>query len=172
MNKGIWKSTFLSPQIRAGTREFPLENSREFPVKFISHPFPRIFSVSREISGNFYVLWVKNSSISLIFEYFCLGLESNFTVENDNIQAENHCNSPKKCIFSQNGMIFINYTVNLHFSRNSREFPRKFWEFPFSRNENKVGNSQPYLRFTQKCSNLSKPWWDPAFTPRKLLEWL
>ena len=40
---------------------------------------------------------MKNS----IFEYFSLALESNFTVEIDNIQAENHCNSPKKCIFSQ-----------------------------------------------------------------------
>ena len=31
-------------------------NSREFPEKIISRSFPGIFSISREISGNFYVL--------------------------------------------------------------------------------------------------------------------
>ena len=31
-------------------------NSREFPEKFTSRLFPGNFSISREISGNFYVL--------------------------------------------------------------------------------------------------------------------
>ena len=52
---------------RAGTREIPLGNSREFPEIFYSRWFPGIFSISREISGNFYVLWVKSSSVSLNF---------------------------------------------------------------------------------------------------------
>ena len=61
--------------IRAGTREFP-EN-------FQSRLVPGIFSISREISGNFYVLWLTNFSISLNFGNFSLGSESNFTVKND-----------------------------------------------------------------------------------------
>ena len=31
-------------------------NSREFPEKILSRSFPGIFSISREISGNFYIL--------------------------------------------------------------------------------------------------------------------
>ena len=42
--------------IRVGTREFPPGNSREFPEKILSRSFPGIFSISREISGNFYIL--------------------------------------------------------------------------------------------------------------------
>ena len=41
---------------RAGTREFPPGKSREFPENFQSRLVPGIFSISREISGNFYVL--------------------------------------------------------------------------------------------------------------------
>ena len=41
---------------RADTREFPPGKSREFPENFQSRLVPGIFSISREISGNFYVL--------------------------------------------------------------------------------------------------------------------
>ena len=93
-------------QYRAATREFPPGNSREFPEIFHSRWFPGIFSISREISGNFYILWVKNSSISLNFADFSLGLESNFTVKIDSIKAENHCNTPNNCIFFQKWDVF------------------------------------------------------------------
>ena len=73
--------------IRAGTREFPPGKSREFPENFQSRLVPGIFSISREISGNFYVLWLTNFSISLNFGNFSLGSESNFTVKNDTNKA-------------------------------------------------------------------------------------
>ena len=46
----------------------------------------------------------------------------------------------------------------IRFSRNSREFPRKFWEFPFSRNENIVGNSQSYITRSSCRSGASRRW--------------
>ena len=50
-------SSFDVPRrTRAGTREFPPGKSREFPENFQSRLVPGIFSISREISGNFYVL--------------------------------------------------------------------------------------------------------------------
>jgi len=49
---------------------------------------------------------VKKSSISLNFGNFSLGLESNSTVKDDDIKAENHFDTPKNCIFFQKWDIF------------------------------------------------------------------
>ena len=79
---------------RATSQELPPSISREIFMSFewknpqfffglriraVSRLFPGIFSISQEISGKFYVLWLKNFSISLNFS---LGLELGLSLGN------------------------------------------------------------------------------------------
>ena len=65
----------------------------KIPGKSSSRKFPGIISSSRE-----------------------------FTVEKDSIQVENHCNSSKKCIFSQKRDVFDFLYSKFSVPGNSREF--------------------------------------------------
>mgnify|MGYP006903938848 CR=1 FL=1 len=107
---------------RAVSREFPPGNSREIPGKFISSSLPGNFSISREFSGIFYVLWRYKFLNFTIFQIIFFWLRSNFTVKKDSIQVENHCNSSKKCIFSQKRDVFDFLYSKFSVPGNSREF--------------------------------------------------
>ena len=94
----------LRPWARAGTREFPLENSREFPVKFISHSIPRIFSVSREFSGNIVLLYF--SRICSVFYLFLLLLRLRML----SVAVLRCCSArcpPKACVATKTSQFYV-----------------------------------------------------------------
>ena len=141
----LWKSLHSTLGLGPGNSRPGISGNfpkKSFPVR--SREFFRFPGKFREI---FIYYQVKNSSISLILGFFSYCLESKFAVEKDDIQdiqTENHWNSPEKCIFYQKWDVFDLLYSKFEFPGNSREIPGMFREFPFPGNWNCPGNSQPY----------------------------